>query len=54
MKKIVVKKSPDVLVKSLEKRNGLSLRYKNDADMHATLKREGVPSLSKLLTLVRL
>ena len=49
----VRKKRGDVLVKTIEKRFGVDLGYRSDADLHALLKKSGVPSLSKLLKLVR-
>ena len=48
-KKIIRKKSNDTLVKTMEKKFGVDLGYRSDAQMHAALRKEGLPSLSKLL-----
>lgn len=47
-----VTKDKDKLVKTIEKKYGVGLRYKTDKELHETLKKEGVPSLSKLLKLI--
>ena len=45
-------KKNDAIVRSVEKKYGVCLRYKSDKEMHQTLKKEGMPSLSKLLKLI--
>ena len=44
-------KKNDTIVRTVEKKYGVSLRYKSDQEMHQTLKNEDVPSLSNLLKL---
>ena len=39
----------DTLVKNIEQKYGVHLGYKSDAQLHKSLKAEGLPSLSKLL-----
>lgn len=53
MSKIIRQKRPDTLVKTIEKQYGVDLGYRSDAQLHTVLKKEGVPSLSKLLKLVQ-
>jgi len=48
-KKIIRKKRGDTLVKTIEKKYGVDLGYRSDAQLHTVLKKSGVPSLSKLL-----
>ena len=48
-KKIVRQKRGDTLVKTIEKKYGVDLGYQSDAQLHASLKDRGLPSLSKLL-----
>ena len=43
------KKRGDTLVKTIEKKYGVDLGYRSDAQLHTVLRKEGVPSLSKLL-----
>jgi len=43
------KKRGDTLVKTIEKKYGVDLGYRSDAQLHTVLKKSGVPSLSKLL-----
>ncbi len=52
MSKLVQDANKDILIKSVQKKYGVSLRYKTDAEMHSALKKEGLPSLSKLLKLI--
>lgn len=49
MSKTIHKKRGDTLVKTIEKKYGVDLGYRSDAELHTVLKKEGVPSLSKLL-----
>jgi len=53
MAKIIHKKRGDTLVKTIEKKYGVDLRYRSDAQLHTILKQEGLPSLSKLLKMTR-
>lgn len=46
-------KKVDHVVKSVEKKYGVDLEYKTDAELHAALKKEGIPSLSNLLKLTQ-
>ena len=48
-KTTIRKKSNDTLVRTIEKRFGVDLKYHSDAQMHAALRKRGLPSLSKLL-----
>lgn len=45
-------KRRDTLVKTIEKKYGVDLRYRSDAELHSALKKDGLPSLSKLLKIV--
>lgn len=47
-------KRGDTLVKTIERKYGVDLGYTSDAQLHTVLRESGVPSLSKLLKLVRL
>ena len=49
MTNVAVKKKNSTLVKTIEKKYGVSLRVNSDAELHADLKKRGLPSLSKLL-----
>ncbi len=42
---------PDALVRTIEKKYGVDLKYRSDQELHTELKKEGVPSLSRLLKL---
>jgi len=53
MVKLIRKKRGDTLVKTIEKKYGVDLGYRSDAQLHTVLKKSGVPSLSKLLKLTR-
>jgi hypothetical protein len=53
VKKIRNSKS-DALIRSIEKDLGYRPHYKTDAELHASLVRDGLPSLSKLLKMIRL
>ena len=53
MTKAMRKKRGDTLVKTIEKKYGVDLEYRSDAQLHTVLKKEGVPSLSKLLKMTR-
>lgn len=53
MAKQIRKKRGDTLVKTIEKKYGVDLGYRSDAQLHTVLKKSGVPSLSKLLKLTR-
>jgi hypothetical protein len=53
MAKLGRKKRSDTLVKTIEKKYGLDLGYRSDAQLHTILKNSGVPSLSKLLEVTR-
>jgi len=45
----ISQKRGDTLVRTIEKKYGVDLGYRSDAKLHTILKKEGVPSLSKLL-----
>ena len=49
MSKSIHKKRGDTLVKTIERKYGVDLGYRSDAQLHTVLKKEGLPSLSKLL-----
>jgi len=49
----VRQKRGDTLVGTVEKKYGVDLDYRSDAQLHTVLKKEGVPSLSKLLKMAR-
>jgi len=53
MSKNIHKKRGDTLVKTIEKKYGVSLDYRSDAQLHTVLKKEGLPSLSKLLKMTQ-
>jgi len=53
MSKNIRQKRGDVLVKTIEKKYGIDLKYRSDAKLHTVLKSEGLPSLSKLLKMTR-
>ncbi len=45
----IPQKRGDTLVRTIEKKYGVDLGYRSDAELHTVLEEEGVPSLSKLL-----
>ena len=47
------KKRSDTLVRTIEKKYGVNLKYRSDATLHTVLEKSGVPSLSKLLKMTR-
>jgi len=53
MSKTIPKKRGDTLVKTIEKKYGVDLGYRSDAQLHTVLKKEGLPSLSKLLKMAQ-
>lgn len=53
MNKDIRKKRGDTLVKTIEKKYGVDLGYRSDAQLHTVLKKEGLPSLSKLLKMTQ-
>jgi len=53
MSKNIHKKRGDILVKTIEKKYGVSLDYRSDAQLHTVLKKRGLPSLSKLLKMTQ-
>mgnify|MGYP003441341471 CR=1 FL=1 len=53
MSKQIRQKRSDTLVKTIEKKYGVDLKYRSDAQLHTVLKKEGLPSLSKLLKMAR-
>ncbi len=53
MSKLIPKKRGDTLVKTIEKKYGVALPYRSDTQLHNVLKREGLPSLSKLLKMTQ-
>ena len=40
-------------MQTIEKKYGVDLGYRSDAQLHTVLKKEGVPSLSKLLKMTQ-
>lgn len=53
MSNLIHKKRSDTLVKTIEKKYGIDLKYRSDAKLHTVLKAEGLPSLSKLLKMTQ-
>ncbi len=53
MNKNMRSKRGDTLVKTIEKKYGVDLGYRSDAQLHTVLKKEGLPSLSKLLKMTQ-
>lgn len=53
MIKTVRQPRKDTLVKTIEKKYGVDLGYRSDAQLHTVLKKEGLPSLSKLLKMTK-
>lgn len=47
------RKRGDTLVKTIEKKYGVELNYRSDAQLHTVLEKEGLPSLSKLLKMTQ-
>lgn len=52
MSKLISKKRSNTLVKTIEKKYGVSLKYRSDAELHTALRKDGLPSLSKLLKMI--
>lgn len=52
MNKVARPKKNNKLVKHIEKQYGISLRYQSDRQLHTALKKDGLPSLSKLLKMI--
>jgi cobalamin biosynthesis protein CbiG len=52
MSKVVDEKNKKTIIESVESKYGVDLGYATDSELHKSLKREGVPSLSKLLKLI--
>ena len=53
MSKLISKRRGDTLVKTIERKYGVDLAYRSDAQLHTVLKKEGLPSLSKLLKMTQ-
>lgn len=53
MAKVIRQKRADTLVKTIERKYGVDLGYRSDAQLHTVLKKEGLPSLSKLLKMTQ-
>jgi len=53
MSKVIRRKRSDILVKTIEKKYGVDLGYRSDAQLHSVLKSEGLPSLSTLLKMTQ-
>ena len=53
MNKNINKQRSDTLVRTIEKKYGVDLGYRSDAQLHTVLRKEGVPSLSKLLKMTQ-
>lgn len=52
MNKVARPKKNNKLVKHIEKQYGISLGYQSDRQLHTALKKDGLPSLSKLLRMI--
>ncbi len=53
MAKTIHRKRSDTLVKTIEKKYGVDLGYRSDTQLHTVLKKEGLPSLSRLLKMTQ-
>ena len=53
MAKTIHRKRSDTLVKTIEKKYGVDLGYRSDAELHTVLRRGGAPSLSRLLKMTQ-
>lgn len=53
MNKAIRQKRSDTLVRTIERKYGVDLGYRSDAELHTVLKKEGLPSLSKLLKMTQ-
>jgi len=53
MTKVIRQKRGDTLVKTIEGKYGIDLGYRSDTQLHTVLKKEGLPSLSKLLKMTQ-
>jgi len=53
MTKQIHQKKGNTLVKTIEKKYGVDLGYRSDTQLHTVLKKEGLPSLSKLLKMTQ-
>jgi len=53
MAKVIRQKRGDTLVKTIERKYGVDLGYRSDTQLHTILKKEGLPSLSKLLKMTQ-
>ena len=53
MSKQIRAKMSDTLVKTIEKKYGVDLGYRSDTQLHTVLRKEGLPSLSKLLKMTQ-
>ncbi len=53
MSKLISKKRGDTLVRTIEKKYGVDLKYRSDAQLHTVLKEEGLQYLSKLLKMTQ-
>ncbi len=53
MTKLIRQKRGDTLVRTIEKKYGVDLNKRSDAQLHTVLEEEGLPSLSKLLKMTR-
>lgn len=53
MTKTIHQKRGDTLVRTIEKKYGVDLGYRSDTQLHTVLKKEGLPSLSRLLEMTQ-
>ncbi len=53
MSKAIRHKRGDTLVKTIEEKYGVDLGYRSDTQLHTVLRKEGLPSLSKLLKMTQ-
>lgn len=49
MTQVSQQKQKDTLVRNVERRYGVELGYKSDAELHKSLRERGLPTLSRLL-----
>ncbi len=53
MSKAIHQKRTDTLIKTIENKYGVDLGYRSDAQLHTALRKEGLPSLSRLLKMTQ-
>lgn len=53
MSNMIKQKSGNSLVQSIERKYGVALQHRTDAELHASLKKDGLTSLSRLLKMTK-